>query len=204
VARASSLAVPSGTEIADVVSGVLLASFADNPALEYWVNYSNGLAGGPAMEKGDERKIEPPLPLGHDNFAHNCRAGGHSRLDHDQSQKGLHDVRADVHPIRNLRPCSKYAKASPSRRVRLNCWETCDKGINRRGLVRAGRQCWGEKGLCCAHPPGRSGKNSASLLTGTRSQRVRHPRPACLAGLTESSRRGRSPDALGSPACQDN
>src|SRR5258707_14734142 len=29
-----------------------------------------------------------------------------------------------------LRPCSKYVNASPSRCVKLNCWKTCDMGIN--------------------------------------------------------------------------
>jgi len=46
-------------------------------------------------------KTEPPLRLCHENFPHNCRARGHSRLDHDQSQKGLHRVGTDIHPIRN-------------------------------------------------------------------------------------------------------
>src|SRR5713101_451783 len=32
-----------------------------------------------------------------------------------------------------LRPCSKYSNASPSRCVRLNCWETCDKGMSPEG-----------------------------------------------------------------------
>ena len=42
-----------------------------------------------------------PLGLGHDNFTHNCRAGGYSHLDHNQSQKCLHRVGAELHPIRN-------------------------------------------------------------------------------------------------------
>jgi hypothetical protein len=66
------------------------------------VNYSNGLVRRPAIEKGEERKIESLLRLGHNNFPHNCRAGRNSRLDHNQSQKCLHCVGADVHPIRNL------------------------------------------------------------------------------------------------------
>jgi hypothetical protein len=41
------------------------------------------------------------LRLGHNNFSHNRRAGGYSRFDHDQSQKGLYRVGADIHPIRN-------------------------------------------------------------------------------------------------------
>ncbi len=66
------------------------------------VNSLNGFARKPSVEKGDKRKMEPLLCLGHDNFTHNCRAGARPRLDHDQSQKGPHGAEADVHPIGNL------------------------------------------------------------------------------------------------------
>ena len=72
------------------------------PRRESGVNYSNGLVRRPAVEKGEETKIESLLRLGHDNFSHDCGAGRDSCLDHNQSQKGLHCVGADVHPIRNL------------------------------------------------------------------------------------------------------
>jgi len=47
-------------------------------------------------------KIWPLGRLRHHNLSDDCRAGGDSCLDHNQSQKGLHCVGADAHPIRNL------------------------------------------------------------------------------------------------------
>ena len=41
---------------------------------------------------------------------------------------GLMSIRFAISLL--LRPCTKYANASPSRCVRLNCSEICDKGIS--------------------------------------------------------------------------
>jgi hypothetical protein len=84
------------------VAGVPLASLADNPAVKCqrqlfeWVS--------PETSCGERRgmKIESLPRLAHDNFSHNCPAGRNTHLRHDQSEKGLHCVGADVHPIRNL------------------------------------------------------------------------------------------------------
>jgi len=61
------------------------------------------------------------------------------------------------------------------------------------GYAGVGRGRWR------AHPQGTPGKNNVSCLTGTRLQKVRYPRAARLAGLTESFQRGRPPRALVSP-----
>src|SRR5882724_1553979 len=69
------------------------------------VGSPEGLAvrGSPAdYVDGSKRSVGRSLRFGHDDFPYNRRAGGHPRLAHDQAQKGLHRVRADIHPTRNL------------------------------------------------------------------------------------------------------
>jgi hypothetical protein len=47
-------------------------------------------------------KVESLLSLRHDNLSEDRRTRRDSGFDHNHSHKGLHRVRANVHPIRNL------------------------------------------------------------------------------------------------------
>ena len=55
------------------------------------------------------------------------RVGGQRRYD-ERAVEALTVIRFAISLL--LRPSSKYAMASRSRRVSLNCWDASDKGIN--------------------------------------------------------------------------
>src|SRR5258708_3107700 len=70
--------------------------------LAYWARLTEWFTSQQSRKErlGNEARATP-LGLGHDNFTHNCRAGSHAHLDHNQSQKCLNRVGAELHPIRN-------------------------------------------------------------------------------------------------------
>jgi hypothetical protein len=84
------------------------------------VNYSNGFARKPSVEKGDKRKMEPLLCSGHDNFTHNCRAGKRPVLIMISLRKAftvlkLMFIRLAISLL--LKPCNTYSNTSRSRCV---------------------------------------------------------------------------------------